>query len=173
MTSTNEQQTVPVSIIPSIVPENTLPAPSATHSTEMVSTNSQLTSPKTYLSSSVPVDTLPTLSAPEPTVRASMDEFPTTLAPATAKPSDVFHMNAHESCPDMTHGDNYTQAEFLNRLTDACRYDRLTRPGGNVQEKVNGELGGPVDVYVQIDISHIEAAEHLVSIIVVFIDFLV
>lgn len=57
-------------------------------------------------------------------------------------------------CPPIEDGDHHTQAEFLVLLTDACRYDKLTRPE---------VIGPPVNVSVQIDIRHIEAAEHLVS----------
>ncbi|GLV44814.1 uncharacterized protein CBL_14615 [Carabus blaptoides fortunei] len=158
MTSTNAQQTRPVSFVPTTVAGSTFSGPSVTHPTEMVSTNSQLTPSKVYTSTSTPADTVPTFGAPEPTVRASTDEFPTTLAPATAKPPGAYQS---ASCPEIVHGDNYTQAEFLDRLTHNCRYDKLTRPGGNVTGTFHDQLRGPVDVYVQIDISHIEAAENL------------
>lgn len=48
----------------------------------------------------------------------------------------------------MDNGDELTQAEFIARLTDDCRYDRLSRPT-NVY---------PLHVYTQLYIYHLEAA---------------
>ncbi|CAH1645518.1 unnamed protein product [Spodoptera littoralis] len=36
--------------------------------------------------------------------------------------------NVAADCPSLTDGDNYTQSEFLSRLANQCRYDRLLLP---------------------------------------------
>lgn len=55
--------------------------------------------------------------------------------------------------PSIKNFDTQTQDEFLNKLTDSCRYDRLVKPPS----------GKPSIVYIQIDMNHIESADHLVS----------
>lgn len=49
--------------------------------------------------------------------------------------------------------DTLTQVKFAKKLTNDCRYDRLTIP----------ETDGPQIVYLQINLKHIEAIDQLVS----------
>ncbi|KAJ8929816.1 hypothetical protein NQ314_017413 [Rhamnusium bicolor] len=59
-----------------------------------------------------------------------------------------------DNCPKLSTlptVDNLTQDEFITKLTDSCRYDRLIKP----------PTEGPLLVEIQIDMKHIEASDHL------------
>lgn len=59
-------------------------------------------------------------------------------------------------CPDLSKLpdiDLLTQDEFITKLTDSCRYDRLVKPQTNE----------PLEVTFQIDMMHVESSDHLVS----------
>lgn len=59
-----------------------------------------------------------------------------------------------EECPTLEGDmDALTQEEFLNRLTHVCRYDKLIKP----------ETEGPLQIFIQLDLRHIEAIEQLVK----------
>lgn len=47
--------------------------------------------------------------------------------------------------------DSLTQEQFIAKLTDVCRYDKLIKP----------PTKGPLNVYMQIDLTHIESADQL------------
>lgn len=58
------------------------------------------------------------------------------------------------TCSSLTGNyDTLTQVKFAKKLTNDCRYDRLTIP----------ETDGPQIVYLQINLKHIEAIDQLVS----------
>ncbi|KAJ8979391.1 hypothetical protein NQ317_015820 [Molorchus minor] len=70
----------------------------------------------------------------------------------TVKPSDP--NDEANNCPELstiTGIDDLTQDEFVTKLTDGCRYDRLIKPPTN----------GPLPVDMQIDMKHIESSEQL------------
>lgn len=63
--------------------------------------------------------------------------------------------NTNNNCPPLVPGitlDSLTNEQFTSQLTDACRYDRLVKPATTK----------PLDVFVQVDLRHIESADQLV-----------
>lgn len=65
-------------------------------------------------------------------------------------------IDLNDKCPQLhtiTNLDSLTQDEFLTKLTDSCRYDRLVRP----------PTTNPLSLYFQIDLRHVESYDHLVS----------
>lgn len=70
------------------------------------------------------------------------------ITTTTALPND----NGN-SCPIPSNLDDLTQNQFSQILTNDCRYDKLTKPHSN----------GPLEVDLQIDVRHIEAADQLVK----------
>nr|CAI5826756.1 unnamed protein product [Callosobruchus analis] len=64
------------------------------------------------------------------------------------------HKDIDEKCPELANIkdlDSLTQDDFTSLLTDSCRYDRLVKP-------ITKEH---LDVHLQIDLTHIESADHL------------
>lgn len=57
-----------------------------------------------------------------------------------------------QTCPVPDNLDGLTQNQFWSILTRDCRYDKVTKPPGE-----------PVEVGLQIDVRHLEAAEQLVD----------
>lgn len=57
-----------------------------------------------------------------------------------------------KTCPMAENSDALTQNQFSAILTNDCRYDKLSKPHSD----------GPLDVHLQIDVRHIEAADQLV-----------
>lgn len=110
--------------------------------------------PVKHFPSRLPTTNLEHTPESSKTISISMAPTITTPSPTTEKPK----IKVSSNCPDLEHGDSYTQAAFLERLTAPCRYDRLTKPEIN-----SGDSGPskPVEIYVQIDIRHVEASEHL------------
>ncbi|XP_018575137.1 glycine receptor subunit alpha-2 isoform X2 [Anoplophora glabripennis] len=82
--------------------------------------------------------TVPTTTIPKPTmsIEAARDELQIDPCPALSALPII---------------DNLTQDEFISKLTDGCRYDRLIKP----------PTDGPLNVLIQIDMKHIESADHL------------
>ncbi|KAJ8923205.1 hypothetical protein NQ315_001759 [Exocentrus adspersus] len=99
--------------------------------------------------------------APQLTQQVSSNaSLPSSAPPSTtAKPAstDIIINNVDlmvDPCPQLSALpiiDNLTQDEFISKLTDGCRYDRLIKP---ITDK-------PLTVEIQIDMKHIESADHL------------
>lgn len=61
--------------------------------------------------------------------------------------------NTTDNCPALQPSlDSLTQEEFISRLTESCRYDRLTIPSSD----------RPLRVNFQIDVKHIESVDNTV-----------
>ncbi|KAG5886618.1 hypothetical protein JTB14_037394 [Gonioctena quinquepunctata] len=59
-----------------------------------------------------------------------------------------------DKCPELTSSadlDSLTQDEFIMKVTDNCRYDKLVKPPSKE----------PLEVLFQFDMSHVEMADHL------------
>lgn len=97
---------------------------------------------------------IPKFTATSKTISVTVALNTTTPSPTTEKPRNKVANN----CPDLEDGDSYTQAAFLEMLTAPCRYDKLTKPEN---DSGGSGLSKPVEIYVQIDIRHVEASEHL------------
>lgn len=108
---------------------------------------------KTQVSSELPSAT------PSPTVITTISTTPNTKnttpsynVETATQPEDLV---IADDCPPLSrivNLDTLTQEEFISRLTDSCRFDRLIKP---VTE-------APLNVQFQIDMAHIESADHLV-----------
>lgn len=58
-------------------------------------------------------------------------------------------------CPSLEGNmDMLTQEQFMSRLTHHCRYDKLIKP----------KTDEPLQIFIRMDISHIEAIDQLVSV---------
>ncbi|CAH1956482.1 unnamed protein product [Acanthoscelides obtectus] len=80
----------------------------------------------------------------------------TSSPPSTPKPKvrPDTHKEIDDKCPELDSIkdlDSLTQDDFTSLLTDSCRYDRLVKP-------ITKEH---LDVHLQIDLTHIESADHL------------
>ncbi|KAI4456334.1 neurotransmitter gated ion channel [Holotrichia oblita] len=92
-----------------------------------------------------PVESLPSVTK-EPTTILHPVTTDVPITTTTALPS-----NNGQSCPIPNNLDDLTQNQFSQILTNDCRYDKLTKPHSN----------GPLQVDLQIDVRHIEAADQL------------
>lgn len=154
------------------VPLNVTIGPNSTTQTESVSTENLL-----FLSTTEIAIAMSTMSQPSSTssitTMSASTEIPsvTTLTAVNsstvktehvATTSESLHnttsvpIDLNVKCPELSiipNVDELTQDEFITKLTDSCRYDRLVKPPS--QE--------PLTVYFQIDMTHVEASDHLVS----------
>lgn len=133
-------------------------------STELLSTSSDTTQLALPMNSSLTAEHLDT--ATMKVITSSDKSSLTTLeltveandATTTAQASPIIEnlMDLDPTCPDLENIpnlDTLTQDEFFSKLTDNCRYDRLVKP----------PTTDPLEVSFQIDLTHVESSEHLVS----------
>lgn len=95
------------------------------------------------------------LSSSELSVTTSMKPDIITTVDHVPEISDIL-TQSRVKCPELSTLPDInvlTQDEFITKLTDSCRYDRLIRPPSSE----------PLEVDFQIDMMHIESYEHLVS----------
>nr|CAH7728395.1 unnamed protein product [Callosobruchus chinensis] len=87
-------------------------------------------------------------------VEANSTSSPPASSTSKAKIRPDTHKDIDEKCPELAKIkdlDSLTQDDFTSLLTDSCRYDRLVKP-------ITKEH---LDVHLQIDLTHIESADHL------------
>ncbi|EFA09234.1 cys-loop ligand-gated ion channel subunit precursor [Tribolium castaneum] len=96
--------------------------------------------------SSITPETTPYDTTPQPKPTPAPLTHTTTPPPQTTT-------NPHDAaCPPLTPNmDSLTQEQFIAKLTDTCRYDKLIKPPTH----------GPLKVSMQIDLTHIESADQL------------
>ncbi|XP_066249041.1 pH-sensitive chloride channel 2-like isoform X1 [Euwallacea similis] len=102
--------------------------------------------PKKYQNATIPVTSEPNYS---PSISSTENEIYsttwTTIHTTPKRPVDVSCLPLHL----MGEMDHLTQEEFTSKLTDSCRYDRLIKP----------TTPSPLEVDMQIDLTHIESSE--------------
>lgn len=135
------------SIMTSTSSQATSATPSDTASKSSVTSNSSSVEPSTSSKKPVPSSEVAT------TLSATADIITTvTYVPKTTEPP----VDLDVKCPELSRVpdvDSLTQDEFITKLTDSCRYDRLVKPTSSE----------PLEVFFQIDMTHVESYDHLVS----------
>lgn len=135
------------SIMMSTSSQATSATPSDTASKSSVTSNSSSVEPSTSSKKPVPSSEVAT------TLSATADIITTvTYVPKTTEPP----VDLDVKCPELSRVpdvDSLTQDEFITKLTDSCRYDRLVKPTSSE----------PLEVFFQIDMTHVESYDHLVS----------
>ncbi|XP_044759991.1 pH-sensitive chloride channel 2-like [Coccinella septempunctata] len=85
----------------------------------------------------------------EPT--AKIENMEITPTPIAIRPAELPEPIDHCGKLSIEYMSLLTQEQFINKLTEPCRYDKLVKP----------HTDGPLDVYLQVDLRHIEAIDSL------------
>ncbi|KAK9711964.1 hypothetical protein QE152_g25150 [Popillia japonica] len=178
MTSNNELSskvsccTCPATFLVVLVILSHLSQIQANTSPQVLNNSIQDTTQPVYIDQKNNSDLPPTVPIPKPTVTISypnlnqpVDNLPENSG-VTKEPTTILHPVTTDvpittttalpndngnSCPIPSNLDDLTQNQFSQILTNDCRYDKLTKPHSN----------GPLEVDLQIDVRHIEAADQL------------
>ncbi|CAH1115977.1 unnamed protein product [Phaedon cochleariae] len=109
---------------------------------------------KTIATTSISSTTTAATTSAIPSTTSTTSEPTTMLSTSTVTADTPKPFIDDDKCPDMSLDpdlDILTQDDFSSKLTDSCRYDRLTKPPSSL----------PLEVVFQFDMTHIESADHL------------
>ncbi|KAL3272873.1 hypothetical protein HHI36_014334 [Cryptolaemus montrouzieri] len=85
----------------------------------------------------------------EPT--AKIENMEITPTPIAIRPADLPQPRDHCGQLSIEYMSLLTQEQFINKLTEPCRYDKLVKP----------QTDGPLNVFLQVDLRHVEAIDSL------------
>ncbi|KAK9887927.1 hypothetical protein WA026_000227 [Henosepilachna vigintioctopunctata] len=103
--------------------------------------------PKVQVTTKVPTDN--SIKIAEPT--AKLENMEITPTPIPIRPAELPQPIDHCGVLSLEYMSLLTQEQFIAKLTEPCRYDKLVKP----------QTDGPLDVYLQVDLRHVEAVESL------------